>query len=69
VYNFVGECKRYNASYNLHRVQINFWWWCYLTPSESTEKFHRESGHAPRSGPEVKNGKSSAKDAEPERLR
>jgi len=26
------------------------------------------SGHAPKSGPEVKNGRSSAKDGAPERL-
>jgi len=29
----------------------------------------QQSGHAPRSGPEVKNGRSSAKDGAPERLR
>jgi len=29
----------------------------------------QQSGHAPRSGPEVKNGRSSAKDDTPERLR
>jgi len=28
----------------------------------------QQSGHAPRSGPEVKNGRSSAKDGESERL-
>jgi len=28
----------------------------------------QQSGHAPRSGPEVKNGRSSAKDGSPERL-
>jgi len=28
-----------------------------------------QSGHAPRSGPEAKNGNSSAKDSAPERLR
>jgi len=33
----------------------------------STETQHL--GHAPRSGPEVKNGRSSAKDGTPERLR
>jgi len=29
----------------------------------------QQSGHTPRSGPEVKNGRSSAKDGSPERLR
>jgi len=29
----------------------------------------QQSGHAPRFGPEVKNGRSSAKDGAPERLR
>jgi len=29
----------------------------------------QQSGHAPRSGPEVRNGRSSAKDGAPERLR
>jgi len=29
----------------------------------------QQSGHAPRSGPEVKNGRSRAKDGAPERLR
>jgi len=35
------------------------------------EELHedQQSGHATRSGPEVKNGKSSAKDDTPERLR
>jgi len=28
----------------------------------------QQSGHAPRSGPEVKNGRSGAKDGAPERL-
>jgi len=28
----------------------------------------QQSGHAPRSGPEVKNGRSSAKDGAPKRL-
>jgi len=28
----------------------------------------QQSGHAPSSGPEVKNGKSNAKDGAPERL-
>jgi len=28
----------------------------------------KESGHAPRPGPEVKNGRSSAEDGAPERL-
>jgi len=28
----------------------------------------QQAGHAPRSGPEVKNGRSSAKDGAPERL-
>jgi len=47
-------------------------WWCYPTPSRgigawrnSTET--KQSCHAPRSGPEVKNG-SNAKDGAPERL-
>jgi len=29
----------------------------------------QQSGHAPRSGPDVKNGRSSAEDGAPERLR
>jgi len=35
------------------------------------EELHetQQSGHAPRSGPEVKNDRSSAKDDAPERLR
>jgi len=35
--------------------------------TNSTET--QQSSHAPRSGPEIKNGRSSAKDGAPERLR
>jgi len=45
-------------------------WWCYPTPSEGwggDSMETQQSGHAPRSGPEVKN-ESSAKDGAPERL-
>jgi len=36
-------------------------------PRNSTEK--QQFGHAPRSGPEIINGSSSAKDGAPERVR
>jgi len=39
-----------------------------MGPWRNSTKTQR-SGHAPRSGPEVKNGRSSAKNGAPERLR
>jgi len=42
-------------------------WWCYPTPSEGWGR-EGQSGYAPRSGPEVKNG-NRAKDGATERLR
>jgi len=41
-----------------------------LPRNGGVEKLHgdQQSGHAPRSGPEVKNGRSSAEDGAPERL-
>jgi len=54
----------------LSRYVVEWWWWCYPTPSEgwgsSTET--QQSVHSPRSGPEVKNGRSGAEDGAPERL-
>jgi len=45
-----------------------WWWWCYPNPRRnSTETQH--SGHAQRSGPEIKNGRSGANDGAPERLK
>jgi len=48
------------------------WWWCYPPPSEGwgrdgTPWRPKQSGHALRSGPEVKN--DSTKNDAPERLR
>jgi len=48
-------------------------WWCYPTPSEGWGAWRnstdtQQSGHSPRSGPKVKNGRSGAEDGAPERL-
>jgi len=56
------------------KLLMNTWWWCHPTSSEGwgewrNSKEIQHSGHAPRSGPEVKNGRSSAKAGVPERLR
>jgi len=50
------------------------WWWCYPTPSEGwgrgrTPRRPNSRDTPPRTGPEIKNGRSSAKDGAPERHR
>jgi len=66
-------CLLYHSNTEAVLFVCLWWWWCYPTPSEGWGAWRnitetQQLGHTPRSGPEVKNRRSSAKDSASERL-